>query len=82
VRSTVVLCLVAVICAAAQVTAITNVTVIDPGTSSVRPRITVIIEDQRIQAVQPASEAVPARATRIDGAGRYLIPGLQDSTFI
>ncbi|HYP05682.1 MAG TPA: amidohydrolase family protein [Bryobacteraceae bacterium] len=69
----------AVICADAQVTAFVNVTVIDPGTSAIRSSLTVIVDGARIQAVQPASATIPKAAKRVDGRGKFLIPGLQDS---
>jgi len=79
VRAIVILCLILVACASAQVTAIVNVTTIDPGTSSVQPGMTVIIEGKQIRAVQPASATIPPQATRIDGTAKFLIPGLHDS---
>jgi len=40
---------------------------------------TVVVEDERIAAVGPqASTAVPEGALRIDGTGRYLMPGLAE----
>jgi cytosine/adenosine deaminase-related metal-dependent hydrolase len=40
---------------------------------------TVVVRDGRIAALGPAAEvAVPADATRIDGRGRFLMPGLAD----
>src|SRR5690606_19366998 len=40
---------------------------------------TVIVEDGMIMALGPSSEIdVPAGAERIDGAGKYLMPGLAD----
>ncbi|WP_407353974.1 amidohydrolase family protein [Luteimonas sp. R10] len=40
---------------------------------------TVIVEDDRITAVGPADEVeIPEGAQRIDGAGRYLMPGLAE----
>jgi imidazolonepropionase-like amidohydrolase len=41
---------------------------------------TVIVRDGRIVSVGPSGrDAVPAGATRIDGRGKYLIPGLADA---
>lgn len=59
--------------------AITDVTVID-GVSGVRERQTVLIVDDRIAAVVNAGEPLPepGPAERIDGSGKYLIPGLWD----
>lgn len=59
--------------------AITNVTVIDPETRNVLPSRSVYIDGSKIVAVLPARRAdgyAPART--VDGAGRYLIPGLMD----
>src|SRR5262245_34376180 len=59
----------------------THVTVINPGTSSVDPNATVVIEGARIASVgkEGAPAPVPAKNARvIDGSGRYLIPGLWD----
>ncbi len=54
------------------------VTVID-ATSGARPDQRVIVRDDRIVAVQPMSEALETPvAQHIDGAGRFLIPGLWD----
>lgn len=63
----------------AEVLAITNVTVID-GTSAVgRSGMTVVIDAERIAAVGTTTEiTVPADATIVDGAGKFLLPGLAD----
>jgi imidazolonepropionase-like amidohydrolase len=62
--------------------AITHVTVIDParGDNATRDADrTVIVEGNRITAVGPSAEvAVPAGATVLDGAGKFLLPGLWD----
>ena len=43
---------------------------------------TVLVRDGRVAWVGPAAQAqVPAGATRIDGRGKYLIPGLADMHF-
>jgi imidazolonepropionase-like amidohydrolase len=40
---------------------------------------TVVVRDGRISAVGPArSTSIPAGAQRVDGAGKYLLPGLSD----
>jgi len=58
--------------------AITDVTVIDVRQDRVsRPR-TVIVEDGRITALGAASSEIPDGAERVDGRGRFLIPGLVD----
>lgn len=59
--------------------AITNVAVIPMTRDTVLQLRTVIVTDGRIAAVGPArTTRVPAGARRIDGRGRYLIPGLAD----
>jgi imidazolonepropionase-like amidohydrolase len=59
--------------------AITDVALIDGVSDAVRPHQTVIVRDGRIVAVGPAaSTPVPRGARRIDGRGRWLIPGLWD----
>lgn len=63
---------------AAQI-AIENVNVIPMTDDDVHEGWTVLVEGDRIAAVGPANEVdVPAGAERIDGAGRYLIPGLAE----
>ena len=53
------------------------VVVADSGT--IRLEQTVLVQGDRIVAVGPASSiAIPAGAIRIDGQGRYLLPGLVD----
>ncbi len=64
---------------ALQLVAITHATVIDPAAGSTRPDMTVIVRGNRIEAVgASASTRVPAGARTIDGAGKYVIPGLWD----
>ena len=62
--------------------AIVGVTVVNPerdGADATMADATVVISGDRIAAVGPrASTAVPAGATRIDGTGKWLIPGLID----
>ena len=60
--------------------AFTSVTVLPmtQGEPVLRNR-TVLVEDGRIAAVGPAASVrIPAGAVRIDGSGRYLMPGLAD----
>jgi imidazolonepropionase-like amidohydrolase len=78
-------CLLLALCAAAQARnaseqiVITHVTVINPGTSSVRPDMTVVIAGDRITAVSDAAGfKAPKNVRLIDGRGQYLIPGLWD----
>ena len=59
--------------------AITHVTVVDVETGKRLPDRTVLVEADRIAAIGPSDTvAVPEGATRVDGAGKYLIPGLWD----
>ena len=59
--------------------AITDVALIDGVSDAVRAHQTVIVRDGRIVAVGPAAATeVPRGARRIDGRGRWLIPGLWD----
>ena len=62
-----------------QTTAIERVNVIDVSAGRVLPEQTVVIESGRISAVGAAATAhVPSAAQRVDGRGRFLIPGLWD----
>ena len=75
--------LAALLCAAAaraqQPLVIENVAVVDATTPSPRRGQTVVVADGRIRAVGPAGRvAIPRGARRVDGTGRYLIPGLWD----
>jgi len=60
--------------------AITHVTIINPGTSSVLANRTVVVNADRIVSVSDSSAKVPVpkNAHVIDGSGQYLIPGLWD----
>src|SRR5882672_5836221 len=70
-------------CEAADITAIVGATVIHPdrdGPSAFASNSTVIIAGSHIEAIGPAgSTPVPAGATRIDGKGKWVVPGLIDS---
>src|SRR5882762_7587076 len=72
-------------CQAAEtsITAIVGATVIHPDRdrpSAVAANSTVIISGRRIESIGPASSTpVPAGATRIDGHGKWVVPGLIDS---
>src|SRR5437879_7074262 len=63
-----------------SITAIVGATVIHPDRdlpSAVAPDSTLIIAARRIESIGPAgSTAVPAGATRIDGKGKWVVPGL------
>ena len=64
---------------AAAVTAIEHVTVIDPRDGSARPDQNIVLHGARIASVTSAIDAqIPTGALRIDGRGRYAIPGLWD----
>src|SRR5712691_6796438 len=78
------LMLAGVACQAAEpITAIVGATVIHPERdlpSAVASDSTLIIAGRRIESIGPASStAVPAGATRIDGKGKWVVPGLIDS---
>ncbi|MGE0555534.1 MAG: amidohydrolase family protein [Gemmatimonadales bacterium] len=57
--------------------AITDVAVVVPELDTILPGRTVLIENGRIRSIAPAAPA-PTGARRIDGRGRFLIPGLWD----
>jgi imidazolonepropionase-like amidohydrolase len=58
---------------------ITHVTIINPGSSSVQPDMTVIIDGDRIISVAHSSFLQGNRKPRfVDGTGQFLIPGLWD----
>jgi imidazolonepropionase-like amidohydrolase len=69
--------------AADPVIAIVGATLIHPERelpAAVAPDSTVIIEGRRIRAIGPAAATrVPKNARRIDGKGRWVVPGLVDS---
>ncbi len=59
--------------------AITNVTLIDGANPEPQANMTVLVDGEQIVAVGPSSDVVPAEGTeRLDGEGRFLIPGLWD----
>ena len=59
--------------------AIVNVTVVDVERGQTRPGMTVLVEGDRIKAVARAKTIkVPPTARRVDGSGKFLIPGLWD----
>jgi Amidohydrolase family len=60
--------------------AITNVNLVPMTADTVIRDATLVVRDGRITAIGPArSTRVPAGATRIAGAGKYVIPGLADA---
>ena len=63
-----------------QTTALVGVHVVDVESGTLRRNQTVLVRGQTIAALGPtAAVAVPADATRVEGAGRFLIPGLVDA---
>ncbi len=59
--------------------AITNITVIDPKSGSVKRDMTVLIRGGRIAAVGKSKTVrIPSATQTIDGRGKFLIPGLWD----
>ena len=59
--------------------AIESATLVDGHTGATRPETTILIADGRIAAVGPAGEvSVPEGARTIDGAGKWVIPGIVD----
>jgi imidazolonepropionase-like amidohydrolase len=64
---------------AAQTVVIENVNVIPMDRERVLERQTVVVRDGRIVEVGPAAKIRPPEgAMRVDGAGKYLIPGLAE----
>ena len=69
------------LCAAAQSApvAVVNVSVVPMDRERMLAGQTVVVADGKITAVGPANTVkVPAGAQRIDGAGKFLMPGLAD----
>ena len=59
--------------------AFVDVNVVPMDSERVVPGQSVLVEGERIVSIGPfASVALPADATRIDGRGKYLMPGLAD----
>ncbi|HEY8176711.1 MAG TPA: hypothetical protein VIF32_13510, partial [Gemmatimonadaceae bacterium] len=60
-------------------TAFVDVTVIPLDRERMLEHQTVVVQGDRIVALGPASTTIaPAGATRIDGRGKYLMPGLAE----
>src|SRR5689334_13192397 len=57
--------------------AITHVTVIDATGAAPRPDVTVLVDEGRISAIDREAR-IPEKATVVQGAGKFLIPGLWD----
>ena len=65
--------------APARVTAFENVTVVPADRARVIENQTVVVSGGRIAAMGPAGKtAVPAGATRVDGKGKFLMPGIME----
>ncbi|MGH3693821.1 MAG: amidohydrolase family protein [Pseudonocardiaceae bacterium] len=63
----------------AQTVAITNVTVIDATGAPAQPDMTVVVLGDRIASLGSSRQVpVPRGARVVDGAGKFLIPGLWD----
>jgi hypothetical protein len=60
-----------------QSLAITEVTVIDVGTGRLQNGVTVLAQGDRIVGIGPRV-TIPRDATRVNGKGKFLIPGLWD----
>jgi imidazolonepropionase-like amidohydrolase len=60
------------------VVAFTNVNVVPMDTERVLEGHTVLVRNGRIAAVGGPELGIPAEATRIDGTGKYLMPGLAE----
>ncbi len=58
---------------------ITHVSIVDVKKESIVSGQTVLIGGERIIAIQPGGEPLPEAVTKIDGSGKFLIPGLVDS---
>jgi len=59
--------------------AITDVTIVDVEQGRLLGPRTVLVDDGRIVAIRmPRDAAIPASAQRVDGRGRFLMPGLVD----
>ena len=60
-------------------TAFVGVTVIPMDTEAVLADQTVLVRDGRISSIAPAAKAqIPAGAIRVDGKGKFLMPGLAE----
>ena len=63
----------------AQTVVFENVNVIPMDRERLLERQTVVVRDGRISEITPAAGAkVPAGATRVDGTGKFLLPGLAE----
>ena len=61
--------------------AFVDVTVVPMDSERLLPHQTVVVRERRIAEIGPASQVrAPRDARRIDGRGKYLMPGLADMT--
>lgn len=66
-------------CAAAETLLIENTTLIDPSEGAL-PNQTILVRDERIAAIGPVDQmSIPSDVVRVDGKGKYVIPGLWDA---
>lgn len=66
--------------AVAQQTVISNVNLVDVKTGKLLPGQTIVINEEKIEQVGPSAKIKPiAGAQKIDGSGKYLMPGLTDA---
>lgn len=57
---------------------IENVTIVDPRTGRKRPNATVHLQAGRITEVTPAPAEAEPGVDRVDGTGKYIVPGYND----
>ncbi|MGH9332898.1 MAG: amidohydrolase family protein, partial [Vicinamibacteria bacterium] len=57
---------------------IENVTLIDGTGRSPLPGVTIVIEEDRFRSIEKAADAGAVSGPRIDGTGKWAIPGLMD----
>lgn len=63
---------------AQEVLVIENVTLVDGTGRPPSQGIVIVIEGDRIRSVSTGVPAIPEGARRIDGSGKWVIPGLMD----
>lgn len=59
--------------------ALTNVNLADVESLTIKPSQTILLQDDTISAILPASQPIPASYVQIDLAGKYVLPGLIDA---
>ena len=78
------ICLTLLLCAAPSrnpdsIVAFVDVTVIPMDRERTIPHSTVVVQGDKILAIGPAKDTpLPARAVRVNGTGKFLIPGLAE----